>query len=141
MVTWLPSMTLRSERPCRKRGAAGLLGAVGRRYSLLPLLFFSVWQTTDVGSTFIHSFDKHRLSDPLAQDCQALAPLETDHGERGVGGPGNRWELGVPASLPDAAVLLPDSRERTRPCRAGPIQVLVPQENVTGVRGAQYLAS
>lgn len=43
MVTWLPSMTLRSERPCRKMGATGLLGVGGRRCSLSPSLFFSVW--------------------------------------------------------------------------------------------------
>lgn len=54
MVTWLPSMTLRSERPCRKMGAMGLLGAAGRRYSLFPSLFFSVWQT-ERGVNF-HSF-------------------------------------------------------------------------------------
>ena len=54
MVTWLPSMTWRSERPCRKRGATGLLGAAGRRYSLFSSFFFSVWQTE--GGVNIHSF-------------------------------------------------------------------------------------
>lgn len=55
MVTWLPSITRRSERPCRKTGAAGLVGARGRR-PLFPSLFFSVWYITGHGGTFFYSF-------------------------------------------------------------------------------------
>lgn len=103
MVTWLPSMTLRSERPCRKMGATGLLGAGGGRCSLSPLLFFSVlweWNRRETFYSFTHS--TNTLDDRVVLKLGSHACWEALE---------NTGDKAGPMSLLDVMMFLLDSRD------------------------------
>lgn len=72
MVTWLPSMTLRSERPCRNVGATGLLGDAGRKYLPFPSLFFSVDGNRKRDEHSLIPQTQTKLH--LAHNCEAEGP-------------------------------------------------------------------